>query len=210
MAGKRKRKRHCGSAEDSPRKRLQAAGSYEESRSTGLAGSPIIKHPVLSLYYPRVVTLRQYLLHQLPASSKARRRRLVAVGSCPEETRSGSTPCGSAEGLRETRANGADQPLLCVEDRDRALACLLDLSLVCGPEMVHWNQDQSRVNDLATFSQQQLRSTGGSSFRGNSCSQSEVRGGVLTSVVVAMACRVTRDGDFPAIQAIQILPAMNY
>lgn len=35
-------------------------------------------HPVISLYYNHVVTLRQYLLHQLPSSSKTRRRRILA------------------------------------------------------------------------------------------------------------------------------------
>ncbi|KAI9042294.1 telomerase reverse transcriptase [Aspergillus affinis] len=36
-------------------------------------------HPVISLYYPRVVTLRQYLLRRIPVSSKSCRRRIAAV-----------------------------------------------------------------------------------------------------------------------------------
>lgn len=36
-------------------------------------------HPVISLYYPHVLTLRQYLLRQLPVSSKLRRRRIASL-----------------------------------------------------------------------------------------------------------------------------------
>lgn len=36
-------------------------------------------HPVISLYYPHVFTLRQYLLRQLPVSSKLRRRRIASL-----------------------------------------------------------------------------------------------------------------------------------
>lgn len=38
-------------------------------------------HPVISLYYREVLTLRQYLLRQLPVSSKLRRRRIASLGS---------------------------------------------------------------------------------------------------------------------------------
>ncbi|KAK1143635.1 Telomerase reverse transcriptase [Aspergillus melleus] len=49
-------------------------------------------HPVISLYYPRVVTLRQYLLKRIPVSSKSRRRRIAAVRNdltLPDLKRSG-------------------------------------------------------------------------------------------------------------------------
>ncbi|KAJ5782388.1 Telomere reverse transcriptase [Penicillium paradoxum] len=36
-------------------------------------------HPVISLYYRHVVPLREYLLQQLPATSKSRRRRILAL-----------------------------------------------------------------------------------------------------------------------------------
>ncbi|KAH8703330.1 hypothetical protein BGW36DRAFT_85569 [Talaromyces proteolyticus] len=38
------------------------------------------EHLVLSRYYRRVVTLRQYLLEELPSTSKARRRRIASLG----------------------------------------------------------------------------------------------------------------------------------
>lgn len=39
-----------------------------------------IRHPSLSPYYSRLLSLRAYLLAKLPSSSKARRRRLATVG----------------------------------------------------------------------------------------------------------------------------------
>lgn len=50
-------------------------------------------HPVISVYYPEVLTLRQYLLRQIPISSKSRRRRIRTVGN--ED--SPSTSSGSRE-----------------------------------------------------------------------------------------------------------------
>lgn len=42
-----------------------------------------MKHALLAQYYPAVLTLRQYLLDNLPASSRLRRRKIAAVGSDP-------------------------------------------------------------------------------------------------------------------------------
>lgn len=171
MAGKRKRNRHGQSAEDCPRKRVRA-GSVREPDLATSADFIAIKHPVLSLYYPRVVTLRRYLLSKLPISSKARRRRLLATGSCPDKSRSRHKPAV----LRKSHATNVDEPLEgWNDDPHRALACLLDTTLVCGLERSCSAQDQSRMNDLATFSQQQSKSTAGSSLGSGSCSQSEVR-----------------------------------
>lgn len=44
-------------------------------------GQTPVHHPVISLYYRQVVSLRQYLLGQLPVSSKVRRRRLASLGT---------------------------------------------------------------------------------------------------------------------------------
>lgn len=40
-----------------------------------------VKHAVLAQYYPTTLPLRQYLLDNLPASSRLRRRKIAAVGS---------------------------------------------------------------------------------------------------------------------------------
>lgn len=37
-----------------------------------------VKHTLLARYYPKIVTLRQYLLDNLPATSKIRRRKIEA------------------------------------------------------------------------------------------------------------------------------------
>lgn len=168
MAGKRKRKRHAQSAEDRPKKRVRVGNVIESAPLDCTA----ITHPVLSLYYPAVVTLRRYLWSKLPISSKARRRRLLATGCGAEQSRSGL----DAAGLRRSHPIHVDE----FNDRSRddshgALASLLDTTLVCGLERSCSAQDQSRINELATFSQHQSRSTAGSSPGSGNCSQSEVR-----------------------------------
>lgn len=188
MAGKRKRNRPCRAAEDRPRKRVRADGA-EPLGPGSLVGSPIFQHPVLSLFYPRVVTLRHFLLFRLPASSKVRRRRLVAIGSRPEERTSVCRSDRWREVAWEGHASCADQPLHCPEDQDRALASLLDTTLVCCPENYSPAQDQSRMKDLAAFSQQQQNSTAGSSLGGGSCSQSEVCGCFLGTGVASAVTR---------------------
>lgn len=42
-----------------------------------------VKHAVLAQYYPTTLPLRQYLIDNLPASSRLRRRKIAAVGSEP-------------------------------------------------------------------------------------------------------------------------------
>ncbi|KAJ5677257.1 uncharacterized protein N7477_002890 [Penicillium maclennaniae] len=44
-----------------------------------------ITHPVISLYYRELLTLRQYLLTQLPVSSKLRRRRIASLANSTAE-----------------------------------------------------------------------------------------------------------------------------
>ncbi|KAJ6013379.1 hypothetical protein N7540_007970 [Penicillium herquei] len=43
-------------------------------------------HPVISLYYRQVFSLRQYLLNQLPTTSKLRRRRITSLRSSPDRS----------------------------------------------------------------------------------------------------------------------------
>ncbi len=161
MAGKRKRNRHSRSTEDRPGKRLRGGSDgVGESGSATSVNCDTINHPVLSLYYPCVVTLRRYLLSKLPISSKARRRRLLATGSCAKRSYATNV---------DELIDGSD------DDSHGALPCLLDTTLVCGLERSYLVQDQSRINDLATFSQHQSKSTAGSSPGRVNCSQSEVR-----------------------------------
>jgi len=178
MAGKRKRKRHCQSAEDRPKKRVRVGNVVDSAPLDCTA----ITHPVLSLYYPAVVTLRRYLWSKFPISSKARRRRLLATGCCAEQSRSG---------LRRSHPTHVDE----LNDSSRddshgALASLLDTTLVCGLEISCSAQDQSRINELATFSQHQSRSTAGSSPGSGNCSQSEVRSILSDNVEIPVRCHL--------------------
>lgn len=184
MGGKkRKRNRHghSQSAEEPPRKRVRV-GSVREPGSAAWIDSTTIRHPVLSLYYPCVVTLRTYLLSKLPVSSKARRRRLLAIGSCPQRRQLGHKQAD----LRRNHTTNVDDCSDGSTDSNAALAGLLDTTLVCGLETSCSAQDQSRMNDLATFSQQQSKSTASSSAGSAGCSQSEVRSAVPVGIVLSL------------------------
>lgn len=103
-------------------------------------------HPVISLYYREVLTLRHYLLRQLPISSKLRRRRIASLGS--------ST---AAE-------HGETQPL----------AELLDATLVGVLKQPSPKIDSGRQRDYRAFTQSQSRSILVSTDTGPTSPQSEV------------------------------------
>jgi hypothetical protein len=73
MARKRKRSRQEQSVEIG-NKRLRACASKPTNGS-------LVKRGLLSQYYPKVLTLREYLLSTLPESSKVRRKKILAVKS---------------------------------------------------------------------------------------------------------------------------------
>ncbi|KEF53771.1 uncharacterized protein A1O9_10172 [Exophiala aquamarina CBS 119918] len=77
-----KRKRGCQDApSDRPAKRHQATTSKKDiQKPRAAAVLPTVHHSVLSSYYPKVCTLRNYLLANLPASARVRRKRLGAHG----------------------------------------------------------------------------------------------------------------------------------
>lgn len=111
-------------------------------------GEPIPHaHPVISLYYPQVLTLRQYLLQQLPSSSKLRRRRIRSFKA--------------AAGAAAEDKNATDQ-----------LANLLDTTLVGAPKESVPAVDRSRHRSFAAFTQSQDRSQ--CTDTGPPCPQSEV------------------------------------
>lgn len=81
-----------------PRKRKRGPGQHVR---TGLSdsGRPVkqlkgnagnlqpaaaVKHTLLAQYYPVILTLRQYVLESLPASSKIRRKKISAVGKADQ------------------------------------------------------------------------------------------------------------------------------
>ena len=122
--GKRKRGKHGSSQVPKP------------SRST----EPLIKASVLAKYYPSVLTLRQYLLSRLPASSKARKKKIGYIGT-------GSQSHG--KGIKSAEVKEKDSNS---HDRDLELGSLLDQTLVGVPKDAGM-LDNRRVEKLHTFSQ---------------------------------------------------------
>ncbi|RDW94000.1 telomerase reverse transcriptase [Aspergillus mulundensis] len=88
-------------------------------------------HPVISLYYRQVVTLRQYILQRIPRSSKARRRRIAAVGG-------------------EIAHNDADAA---PKTQEKALADLLDTTLVGISKELPPTDSKSLQEDFKRFTQ---------------------------------------------------------
>lgn len=114
-----------------------------KSKHEGMTGH---SHPVISLYYPQVLTLRQYLLQQIPVSSKSRRRRIASV-----------------------RADGSDAET----EGDHGLANLLDRTLVGVSKESPPTSTPENRRELARFSQSQSRSVEDSNV-GPVCAQTEV------------------------------------
>ncbi|SLM33959.1 telomerase reverse transcriptase [Lasallia pustulata] len=138
MARKRKRSHKQAETSEGPRKRGRLDAGLQSSVVLP-KDDAFIKHPLLSLYYPRVLTLRDYLLSQLPPSARSRRRRLSSAGTHHETF----DAVGASDDQRNTPR---------VED-DGALAKLLDSTLI-GQFQAQWlNRDDSRIRELATFSQ---------------------------------------------------------
>ncbi|KAJ5729255.1 Telomere reverse transcriptase [Penicillium malachiteum] len=67
-------------------------------------------HPVISLYYRQVLSLRQYLLNQLPTTSKLRRRRITSLRSSSDRrVLKESSPTVQSERQKEYRASTQSQ-----------------------------------------------------------------------------------------------------
>jgi hypothetical protein len=74
----RKRK-FCDATNPAPRKRRAQAVNNQRNEHEHTSNNDL-SHELLSLYYPRIVSLRQFLLSSLAPSSISRRRRLSAYG----------------------------------------------------------------------------------------------------------------------------------
>lgn len=117
----------CTMAKKRKRPSLPVANASPARRMSSTTTAQSLAHPVISLYYSRVASLRQYLLRLLPASSKSRRRRIAHLHS----------------------SGAADCP-------DKALVHLLDTTLV-GELKESSTVDQTRLQDWAAWSQSQNR-----------------------------------------------------
>lgn len=127
-------------------------------------GHPYPTHPVISLYYRDVYTLRQYLLCRLPVSSKLRRRRIASLGV-------DSTPTinvGSGSSSTTTTAAPAAPAVSQLVD-------LLDTTLVGILKQPSPKLASERQQAYRAFTQSQSRSILVSTDTGPVAPQSEVR-----------------------------------
>lgn len=108
-------------------------------------------HPVISLYYRHVVPLREYLLQQLPVTSKSRRRRILTLGSREDQ---------------ETNAQS---------QTSQTVAELLDSTLVGVLKESSPTLNLERQKQYSSFNESQSRSILVSTDTGPTCPQSEVR-----------------------------------
>lgn len=146
MGKKRKRPiKSKGLAASSQTSSTAAPGRFKPSVSAA-PNSQSTTHPVISLYYRQVLTLRQYLLNQLPISSKSRRRRIASLS-----------------------ASSQDGP------HCAALSALLDSTLVGVLKERSPSVDSNRQREYRAFTQSQSRSILASTDTGPDCPQSEVR-----------------------------------
>ncbi|PVH95994.1 hypothetical protein DM02DRAFT_132437 [Periconia macrospinosa] len=144
---------HVGSR---PPKRPRQAADQSPTATTSCT-----QHPVLSRLYPKVVSLRHYLLSRLPASSKNRRRKIAHLGV--------------QQGPEQQDTNTATHGI------DAELGKLLDATLI-GVVSKHVTDDtaatdiaKERDQDLKNFSQH-LSSSGtiGGTFKPGYFVHSEV------------------------------------
>ena len=142
MAGKRK-KRNRSAHDGKGNKRQKISGGFNGK-------DPVVKHAVLAQYYPQVYTLREYLLSKLPATSKARRKKIVSVG---QQQQSDGTTDGPIDGL----------------------ASFLDSTLI-GVLKYKDASPEERLKQWVTFSQRLDTSDSNlTNLSGTGFSQSEVR-----------------------------------
>ncbi|KMP05894.1 telomerase catalytic chain [Coccidioides immitis RMSCC 2394] len=157
MGKMRKRPAHGAGHSNRPQKRPntspgpKAAGklsSFEPPSSTSTT------HPVLSLYYPRVVKLRSYILELLPPTSKSRRRKVASLGS--QNGRVNNIAGSRRSTASQSQARNGDEA-----DRSRAqeVAELLDTTLVGVLKQRDHADAHSRQRDFAAFTQSQFRSS---------------------------------------------------
>ncbi|KAI9674434.1 MAG: hypothetical protein M1817_001772 [Caeruleum heppii] len=152
MARKRKRRQ---SRPLSPLKRTRT--SQEAPHNRTLSNNSPLKHPLLSLYYPRLVTLRHHLLSVLSVTSKARRRRLASVGL---------TGTAHADGLASSHSDP--------NSWETDLAQLLDGCLV-GTSATRIPEFDENLKGLSFFSQQHKEDTALDDVLANhACSHSEI------------------------------------
>ena len=118
-------------------KRKRSRPSHEDHKRARIEKHTVtpVKHPALDLYYRNILTLRDYLLSKLPATSKARRRKIVSV--LPD---------------RAPLHHHDEGPSTLSPERHR-LSKLLNNTLVCTVHEQTPRPEYARIKDFEAFSQ---------------------------------------------------------
>lgn len=128
----RKRKQTRNSSSEGPHRGHPPLKKPKTGSDSGRLQIPgAVKHALLSQYYQTTLTLRQYLLNNLPSASRLRRRKIAAVGFGP-------STANDANGVRAQ------------------LARLLDTTLVghsVSPKELAKAQSASRLQEWIDYSQ---------------------------------------------------------
>jgi telomerase reverse transcriptase len=72
MGGKRKRSR--------PNHQVEGDQERQKISETSNSKEAVVKEALLTQFYPRVSSLREFLMSKLPPSSKVRRKKILSVG----------------------------------------------------------------------------------------------------------------------------------
>ena len=142
-------KRKCTSHAGGSRKK---AHLVDQSASATPAA---IEQPVLQRFYPRLLTLRHYLLSVLPKSSRNRRRKLAQLGR-PITTSEAISPCEPDVELRQLLDSTV------IGERKTAK--------IDGEEQL----TKERIRDIETFTQQLSPAITGGTFEPGYFKQAEV------------------------------------
>ncbi|KIX00186.1 uncharacterized protein Z518_10324 [Rhinocladiella mackenziei CBS 650.93] len=80
------KRKYPNNTSDRPAKLRRTSNGKSLSRNRdGAAALPNVRHAVLSTFYPKVCALRDYLLANLPSTSRVRRRKLTSYGRDEED-----------------------------------------------------------------------------------------------------------------------------
>lgn len=170
---------------------------FPPANASGPETQQQLQQPVLSIYYPRVITLRAYILELLPTSSKSRRRKVASIAKDwhnePGNDKDGDTrskiktktkdkseikdkdATTASRRRRRPRISLGGGVVVTDIERIQELGRLLDSTLVGVLKPLDNAANHSRQRDLAAFTQSQFRcSTLGGTDVGATSSQSEV------------------------------------
>ncbi|EZG03238.1 hypothetical protein H106_06732 [Trichophyton rubrum CBS 735.88] len=137
------------------RKRSQGHGDGDDDGDGDASQDAKIRQAVLAFYYPRLLSLRTYLLELLPACSTARRRRIELAGREQTQPKTKQRKKLKIDGV----PGGCDAGDGDGDDSRRRLAELLDSTIVGISKPASPAVSVFRQRELAAFTQSQAMSS---------------------------------------------------